>query len=108
MKITGSVAAPGPVPEQWPSLGDAEVLDAWLAGFRAVCTVEPDLRYEQGVATLAFAFLKVVATRDSPDPRHLWHRLAEVVEEQEEDGDLSDHVPFHVLTQYANPVTGDR
>ncbi|WP_406045905.1 plasmid pRiA4b ORF-3 family protein [Micromonospora sp. NBC_00898] len=108
LKITGSVAVAGPVLEQWPSLGDAEVLDAWLAGFRAVCTVESDPRYEQGVATLAFAFLEVVATRDCLDPRHLWHWLVEVVEEQEEDGDRSDHVPFHVLTQYVDSVTGDR
>lgn len=108
LEITGSVAASGPALEQWSSLGDAEVLDAWLAGFRAVCTAESDPRYEQGVATLAFAFLDVVATRDCPDPRHLWHRLVEVVEEQEEDGDRSDHVPFHVLTEYVDPVTGDR
>jgi len=108
LEITGSLAVAGPVLEQWPSLGDAQVLDAWLAGLRAVCTAESDPRYEQGVATLAFAFLEVVATRDCPDPRHLWHRLVEVVEEQEEDGDRSDHVPFHVLTQYADPVTGDR
>jgi hypothetical protein len=107
LEITGSVATAGPVLEQWPSLGDAEVLDAWIAGFRAVCTVESDPRYEQGLITLAFAFLKVVATLDSPDPHHLWHRLVEVVEEQEEDGDWS-HVPFHVLNQYADSVTGDR
>jgi hypothetical protein len=108
LEITGSVAVAGPVLEQWPSLGDVEALDAWLDGLRTVCAAESDPRYEQGVAILAFAFLEVVATRDCPDPRHLWHRLVDVLEEQEEDDDRFNHVPFHVLTRYADPVTGDR
>jgi hypothetical protein len=107
LTISGSVAAAGPVLEQWPSLGDAEVLDAWRAGFRAVCTVESDPRYEQGVATLAFAFLKAVATRDGPDPNRLWHRVVEIVEQCQEDGDWSEWVPFHALTQYLDPDTRD-
>src|SRR5215468_5192779 len=49
LEVAGLVAAAGSVLEQWPSLGDAEVLDAWLAGLRAVCTAESGPRYEHGV-----------------------------------------------------------
>lgn len=108
LKITGSVAAAGPVLEQWPSWGDAEILDAWLAGFRAMCAVESGPQHEQGVATLAFAFLEVAATRDGPDQRHFRDRLVDAVEKLEEDGDRSEHVPSHVFTQYTDRVTGDR
>ena len=107
LTISGSVAAAGPVLEQWPSLGDAEVLDAWAAGFRAVCTVESAPRHEQGVATLALTFMEAVATRGCPDPSCLWRRVIEILEQFHEDGDWSGREPFHMLTQYLDPDTRD-
>ncbi len=108
LEIDGATAVAGPLLERWSPLDDAEFLDTWLAGVRAVCAAESDARYEQSVATLAFAFLEVVATRDRPDPDRLWRRLIEVIEQQQEDDDWSDRVPFHVLIQYLDRATGDR
>ncbi|MBN1174712.1 MAG: plasmid pRiA4b ORF-3 family protein [Micromonosporaceae bacterium] len=107
IQISGNVAAAGPVLECWSTLDDVEVLDAWLVGVRAVCEAESDTRSKQAVAGLVFAFLEAVATRDCPDPQHLWHRVIEVVERGEEDGDWSERVPFDVFTKYLDPDTRD-
>src|SRR5437016_4097667 len=98
LEVDGATAVAGPVLQRWSSLDDAEILHAWLAGVRAVCAAESDARYERSVAILALAFLEVVAARDCPNPDGLWHRLVEVVEQ--ENDDWSDRVPLHVLTQY--------
>lgn len=107
LEIDSGVAVAGPLLERWSSLDDAEVLDAWLRGVRAVCQAESDARYEQGAAILVFAFLEVVATRDCPDPHHLWQQLIEVVAQRQEDDDWPDRVPFHAFTQYLDSVTRD-
>jgi hypothetical protein len=107
LKTSGSVAAAGPALEQWSSATDAETLDAWWAGFRAVCTAESDSRHEGSVITLALAFLEAVTMPDRPDPNSLWHRVVEIVERREEDEDWSERVYVHSLTQYLDHETRD-
>jgi len=107
LKISGSVAAGGPVLEQWSSSTDAEALNAWWAGFRAVCTAESDSRHEGSVITLALAFLEAVTMPDGADPDGLWHRVVEIVERREEDEDWSERVYVHSLTQYLDHETRD-
>lgn len=42
LEIEGATVVAGPLLGRWSSLDDAEVLDAWLAGVRAVCAAESD------------------------------------------------------------------
>jgi hypothetical protein len=107
LKISGSVAAAEPALKQWSSSTDAEVVDAWWAGFRAVCAAESDSRQERSVVTLALAFLEAVAVQDGPDPNSLWQRVVEIVERREEDADWSERVYVHSLTQYMDRDTRD-
>jgi hypothetical protein len=107
LKISGSVAAAGPVLEQWSSSTDTETLDAWWAGFRAVCTADSDSRHERSVITLALAFLEALTMPDGPAPNTLWHRVVEIVELREEDEDWSERVHVHSLTQYLDHDTRD-
>jgi hypothetical protein len=106
-KISGSVAAAEPALKQWSSSTDAEVVDAWWAGFRAVCAAESDSWQERSVITLALAFLEAVAVQDGPDPNSLWQRVVEIVERREEDEDWSERVYAHSLTQYMDRDTRD-
>ncbi len=108
LKISGSVAAAGPLLDQWSSLTDAETLDAWWAGFRAVCTAESDSRHEGSVITLALAFLEAVTMQDDPDPDSLWRRVVAIVERYEEEKDLPGWGYVHSLTQYMDHETRDR
>jgi hypothetical protein len=85
LEISGSVAAAEPALEQWSTSTDIEALDAWWAGFRAVCTAESDTRREGSVITLALAFLEAVAMPDGPES--LLHRVVAIVERREEDED---------------------
>ena len=107
LEISGSVAAAGPVLEQWSSLTDAETLDAWWAGFRAVCTAESDSRHEGSVITLALAFLEAATMPDGPDQDSLWRRVVAIVERREEDEDSSEWGYTHSLTHYADYETRD-
>ena len=107
LKISGSVASAGPVLDQWSSSIDAETLDAWWAGFRAVCTAESDSRHEGSMITLALALLEAVTMPDGPDPSSLWHRVVEIVERREEDEDRSERVYLHSLTHYLDHETQD-
>jgi hypothetical protein len=107
LQISGNVAAAGRVLERWSTLDDAGVLNAWLAGARAVFAAESDARSEQAVAGVAFAFLEAVATRDCPEPTCLWRRVIEVVKGRREIGDWPERVPSDVLTKYLDPDTRD-
>jgi hypothetical protein len=107
IQISGNVAVVGPVLEGLPTLDDAGVLNAWLAGVRAVFEAESDARSEQAVAGVAFAFLEAVATRDCPNPHCLWQRVIEVVEGRQEIGDWPERVPSDVLTKYLDRDTRD-
>ncbi|MEV6348556.1 plasmid pRiA4b ORF-3 family protein [Actinoplanes sp. NPDC051851] len=108
LKISGSVAAAGPALEQWSSSADTEALDAWWAGFRAVCTAESDSRHEGSMIALALAFLEAVSLPDGADPNGSWHRVTAIVERHEEEKDWSERVQVHSVTQYLDYGTGDR
>lgn len=105
LRINGSVAAAGQALEQWSSLTDAEALDAWWAGFRAVCAAESDTRHEGSVITLALAFLEAMTMPDNPES--LWHRVVAIVDRHEEDEDPQGWGYVRSLTQYRDPETRD-
>jgi hypothetical protein len=48
LQISDGTVTGGPALEGWPP-GDAALLDAWLAGLRAVCQAMADPRQEDGV-----------------------------------------------------------
>jgi hypothetical protein len=102
LKISGSVATAGPAWEQWSSSTDTETLDAWWAGFRAVCTAESDTRREGSVLILALAFLEAVTMPDGADPDSLWQRVVAIVERREDDEDPLGWGYVRSLTQYAD------
>ncbi|GAA2868290.1 hypothetical protein Acy02nite_09120 [Actinoplanes cyaneus] len=108
LTIDGTTATAEPLAEQWSSLGDAEVLDAWRAGFRAVCTADSDPQHQRAVSVFMTAFLKALVTRDDSEQDYFWHRVIAAVEESQEDVDWADRVPLHTLTEYQDRDSPDR
>ncbi|GGN28810.1 hypothetical protein GCM10010109_47310 [Actinoplanes campanulatus] len=107
LKISGSVATAGPAWEQRSPSTDIETLDAWWAGFHAVCTAESDTRREGSVLILALAFLEAVTMPDGTDPDSLWNRVVALVERREDDEDPLGWGYVRSLTQYADHETRD-
>lgn len=108
VQVTGSRAVAGPALESWPVLEDGQLVDAWLAGVRAVFATGSDPRHERGAASVVLAFLEAVATRTEPDPRHLWRRLIEVVEELEAEEDHSGFDTYDPFDRFVDRGFADR
>ncbi len=79
LRIGDGMVTSGHALEGWPP-GDAALLDAWLAGLRAVCNALADPGQEAsftGMLVCALALLTVLEDEEVPTGKELWHAVLE-------------------------------
>jgi hypothetical protein len=108
LQVSGGMVTSGPALEGWPP-GDAALLDAWLAGLRAVCQAMADPRQEDGVSGMllfALALLAVLDDEEAPTGTELWRAVLEESDDLCDTFDL-DLIPFAAMWR-AGPAGGGR
>lgn len=100
IRIDGGTVKAGAAPES-SEQSDADVLEGWLVGLRAVCAAESYPQDEDSVRLLVRALLVVLAGTDGTLPgRDLWPAVYKAVDEVCDLHDKSRWEPLHAADRY--------
>jgi Plasmid pRiA4b ORF-3-like protein len=105
LQVRGGWVSCGPALGCWPP-GDADLLPAWLAGLRAVCTAESYPQHEDSVRLLAMALLAVLGQDGVPRSGGLWGPVHGALRDLCDKYDKSSWEPVHAADRYYDLDTG--